>query len=168
MLEEVDFYKEAVNIESFRRYLEAMGLTRQATAPNVYHHCSTRRVLTLERLYGVPLTDLDSISSLVSNPESSLITALNVWYDICDSHVCKILWSVVDIFQGYVKCFHSLVWYLSAGLEVCLPVKPFMQMCMLAICGCYVMVGLDSLILVCINLFLLQLFSNTSAIFPRY
>lgn len=109
MLEEVDFYKEAVNIESFRRYLEAMGLTRQATAPNVYHHCSTRRVLTMERLYGVPLTDLDSISSLVSNPESSLITALNVWYDICDSHVCKILWSAVDIFQGYVKCFHSLV-----------------------------------------------------------
>ncbi|XP_031278918.1 uncharacterized aarF domain-containing protein kinase At5g05200, chloroplastic [Pistacia vera] len=80
MLEEVDFYKEAANIESFRRYLEAMGLTRQATAPYVYHHCSTQRVLTMERLYGVPLTDLDSIGSLVSNPESSLITALNVWF----------------------------------------------------------------------------------------
>lgn len=80
MLEEVDFKKEAANIESFRRYLEAMGLTRQATAPKVYHHCSTRRVLTMERLYGVPLTDLDSISSLVSSPENSLITALNVWF----------------------------------------------------------------------------------------
>lgn len=79
MLEEVDFYKEAANIESFRRYLEAMGLTRQATAPRVYHQCSTKRVLTMERLYGVPLTDLDSISSLVSSPETSLITALNVW-----------------------------------------------------------------------------------------
>lgn len=81
MLEEVDFQKEAANIESFRRYLEAMGLTRQATAPKVYHQCSTRRVLTMQRLYGVPLTDLDSISSLVSNPETSLITALNVWWD---------------------------------------------------------------------------------------
>ncbi|OAY46416.1 uncharacterized aarF domain-containing protein kinase At5g05200, chloroplastic [Manihot esculenta] len=80
MLEEVDFYKEAANIESFRRYLEAMGLTRQATAPKVYQHCSSRRVLTMERLYGVPLTDLDSISSLVSSPETSLITALNVWF----------------------------------------------------------------------------------------
>lgn len=79
MLEEVDFQKEATNIESFRRYLEAMGLTRQATAPMVYRHCSTRRILTMERLYGVPLTDLDSISSLVSSPENSLITALNVW-----------------------------------------------------------------------------------------
>ncbi|THG22164.1 hypothetical protein TEA_025214 [Camellia sinensis var. sinensis] len=77
MLEEVDFNKEAVNIESFRRYLEAMGLTRQATAPKVYQQCSTRRVLTMQRLYGVPLTDLDSISSLVSSPEATLITALN-------------------------------------------------------------------------------------------
>lgn len=79
MLEEVDFNKEATNIESFRRYLEAMGLTRQAAAPRVYNYCSTRRVLTMERLYGVPLTDLDTISSLVSSPENSLITALNVW-----------------------------------------------------------------------------------------
>ncbi|XP_020210327.1 uncharacterized aarF domain-containing protein kinase At5g05200, chloroplastic [Cajanus cajan] len=80
MLEEVDFYKEAANIEAFRRYLEAMGLTGDATAPKVYQYCSTRKVLTMQRLYGVPLTDLDSISSLVSNPETSLITALNVWF----------------------------------------------------------------------------------------
>lgn len=79
MLEEVDFNKEAMNIESFRRYLESMGLTRQATAPKVYPQCSSQRILTMERLYGVPLTDLDSISSLVSSPETSLITALNVW-----------------------------------------------------------------------------------------
>lgn len=81
MLEEVDFYKEAANIEAFRRYLEAMGLTGEATAPKVYQYCSTRQVLTMQRLYGVPLTDLDSIRSLVSSPETSLITALNVWYD---------------------------------------------------------------------------------------
>ncbi|KAK2430132.1 hypothetical protein P8452_43584 [Trifolium repens] len=80
MLEEVDFYKEAANIEAFRRYLEATGLTGQATAPKVYQYCSTRQVLTMQRLYGVPLTDLDSIRSLVTSPESSLITALNVWF----------------------------------------------------------------------------------------
>ncbi|MED6111834.1 hypothetical protein PIB30_056065 [Stylosanthes scabra] len=80
MLEEVDFYKEAANIEAFRRYLENMGLTREATAPKVYQYCSTQKVLTMQRLYGVPLTDLDSISSLVPNPETSLITALNVWF----------------------------------------------------------------------------------------
>ncbi|XP_004490510.1 uncharacterized aarF domain-containing protein kinase At5g05200, chloroplastic [Cicer arietinum] len=80
MLEEVDFYKEAANIEAFRRYLEATGLTGQATAPKVYQYCSTRQVLTMQRLYGVPLTDLDSISSLVTSPETSVITALNVWF----------------------------------------------------------------------------------------
>lgn len=79
MLEEVDFNKEAANIESFRRYLVTMGLTKQATAPKVYQQFSSRRVLTMERLYGVPITDLNSIRSFVPSPETSLITALNVW-----------------------------------------------------------------------------------------
>ncbi|XP_078168596.1 protein kinase superfamily protein isoform X2 [Carex rostrata] len=80
MLEEVDFRKEAANMEAFRRYIEAMSLERQAKAPFVYTHCSTKRILTMERLYGVPLTDLDSIRSLVPDPELSLVTALNVWF----------------------------------------------------------------------------------------
>ncbi|KAL2558318.1 putative aarF domain-containing protein kinase [Forsythia ovata] len=80
MLEEVDFIKEAANVEAFRTYLEAMGLTRQATAPKVFKQYSSKRVLTMERLYGVPLTDLNSINSLVPSPEASLITALNVWF----------------------------------------------------------------------------------------
>ncbi|KAE8648057.1 uncharacterized aarF domain-containing protein kinase At5g05200, chloroplastic [Cucumis sativus] len=109
MLEEVDFYKEANNIESFRRYLEDMGLTRQATAPKVYHHCSTRRVLTMQRLYGVPLTDLESISSLVPNPEASLITALNVWFGsllACDTFHADVhagnLWLLRDGRIGFL------------------------------------------------------------------
>ncbi|XP_078436720.1 protein kinase superfamily protein [Wolffia australiana] len=80
MLEEVDFRKEAANIEAFRRYLENVGLTRQAAAPKVFPSCSTKRVLTMERLYGVPLTDLNSIKSFSSDPELSLVTALNVWF----------------------------------------------------------------------------------------
>uniref|UniRef100_A0A0D9WWX8 ABC1 atypical kinase-like domain-containing protein n=1 Tax=Leersia perrieri TaxID=77586 RepID=A0A0D9WWX8_9ORYZ len=80
MLEEVDFRKEATNVEAFQRYIEAMGFDRQAKAPFVYRHCSTKRVLTMERLYGVPLTDLDSIRSLVPDPELTLVTALNVWF----------------------------------------------------------------------------------------
>jgi aarF domain-containing kinase len=80
MLEEVDFRKEALNIDSFRNYVEVMGLAKQATAPFVYRHCSTQRVLTMERLYGVPLTDLNSIRSIVPSPEATLITALNVWF----------------------------------------------------------------------------------------
>ncbi|KAI4356419.1 hypothetical protein L6164_000443 [Bauhinia variegata] len=109
MLEEVDFYKEAANIEAFRRYLEAMGLTDQATAPKVFQYCSSRRVLTMQRLYGVPLTDLDSISSLVPNPEDSLITALNVWFGsllACESFHADVhagnLWLLRDGRIGYL------------------------------------------------------------------
>eukprot|EP01018_Ginkgo_biloba_P027871 Gb_30919 [translate_table: standard] len=74
MREEVDFQKEVANIDSFRKYLGTMGLTRQATTPKVYSRCSTGRVLTMERLYGVPLTNLDSIRSPVCSPE-----ARNTW-----------------------------------------------------------------------------------------
>lgn len=79
MLDEVDFRKEAMNIEAFRNYVGSLGLSNQATAPFVYRHCSTERVLTMERLFGVPLTDLESLRSIVPNPETTLITALNVW-----------------------------------------------------------------------------------------
>ncbi|XP_074286457.1 putative aarF domain-containing protein kinase At5g05200, chloroplastic [Silene latifolia] len=109
MLEEVDFTKEAANIEAFRKYLDSMGLNRQATAPKVYYHCSTKRVLTMERLYGVPLTDLDSIKSLVPSPETSLITALNVWFGsllACESFHADVhagnLWLLRDGRIGYL------------------------------------------------------------------
>ena len=39
------------------------------------------RLLTMERLHGVPLTDLSAIRSMTSaEPEQTLITALNTWF----------------------------------------------------------------------------------------
>lgn len=32
-----------------------------------------------ERLYGVPLTDLEGIQKVSENPEATLISALNTW-----------------------------------------------------------------------------------------
>ena len=34
----------------------------------------------MERLHGVPLTDLTSIRSMTQDPEQTLITALNTWF----------------------------------------------------------------------------------------
>ncbi|KAK1627712.1 hypothetical protein QYE76_002027 [Lolium multiflorum] len=109
MLEEVDFRKEAVNMEAFQRYIEAMGFDRQAKSPFVYRHCSTKRVLTMERLYGVPLTDLDSIRSLVPDPELTLVTALNVWFGSlisCESFHADVhagnLWLLRDGRVGFI------------------------------------------------------------------
>ena len=86
-MEEVDFYKEARNVEQFRAYLEATGNT-QATAPRIYPEASSLRVLTMERFYGVPLTDLETIRKYTRDPAGTLVAALNTWFSslmLCES-----------------------------------------------------------------------------------
>lgn len=79
MMEECDFVQEARNLETSRRFLKATD-NRVATVPEVYHHCSTRRVLTMERFRGVPLTDLESLRQVTPDPEATLIAAMNTWF----------------------------------------------------------------------------------------
>jgi len=80
MLEEVDFTKEAANVAAFEAFLSTAGV-REAVAPYVYREFSTRRVLTMERLRGVPLTDLDAIRQATdADPEEVLLNALNTWF----------------------------------------------------------------------------------------
>lgn len=55
-------------------------MRRFATAPYVYTQQTTRRLLTMERLYGAPLTDLEAIRRVTSaDPEAVLVSALNTW-----------------------------------------------------------------------------------------
>ncbi len=79
MLEECDFLQEAGNIEQFAVFLNKTG-NQRAIVPKVYRQATTLRVLTMERLYGVPFTDLDSLRRYVREPEEALITALNTWF----------------------------------------------------------------------------------------
>ena len=79
IMEEVDFLKEANNIEEFDDFLSTIGQS-QVMVPKVYHQASTKKVLTMQRLYGVALTDLQSIKRLVKDPEKTLILALNTWF----------------------------------------------------------------------------------------
>lgn len=79
MMEEIDFYKEAKNIAEFNEFLERTGNTA-AIAPKVYEHASGLRVLTMERFYGVSLTDLDTIKKYTRDPAGTLITAMNTWF----------------------------------------------------------------------------------------
>jgi len=78
ILEEVDFSKEQANLEEFRMFLDQAGVTA-ATCPKVYPELSTRKVLTMERLRGVSLIDLEGIRAYTDDPEGALITALNTW-----------------------------------------------------------------------------------------
>mmetsp|Transcript_70514 Transcript_70514/g.117081 ORF Transcript_70514/g.117081 Transcript_70514/m.117081 type:complete len:511 (+) Transcript_70514:16-1548(+) len=80
ILEETDFKLEAQRTMQFRDFLASSPeLAGAVTAPLVYPHASGSRVLTLERLYGTPLTDLDAVRSVTSEPELALIVALNTW-----------------------------------------------------------------------------------------
>lgn len=79
MMEETDFYKEANNIREFSAFLERTGNVA-AIAPKVYDHASGLRVLTMERFYGVPLTDLETIRKYSKDPAGTLVTAMNTWF----------------------------------------------------------------------------------------
>jgi aarF domain-containing kinase len=82
MLEELDFTKEARNTEEFRRYLAQNNLLNEATAPKVYQEFTTKKVFTMERLYGVSMLDEETISKVTKDPEvgqQAIISALNIW-----------------------------------------------------------------------------------------
>jgi predicted unusual protein kinase regulating ubiquinone biosynthesis (AarF/ABC1/UbiB family) len=79
MMGECDFLQEAENIKTFQKFLEKTQ-NDQVIAPKVYDdYCSTR-VLTQERLYGVPFTDLERARHYTSDPQQSLINAMNTWF----------------------------------------------------------------------------------------
>ena len=79
MVREVDFIEEANNLDDFVEYLQVSKNTA-ATAPKVYHQYSTRRILTMQRLYGVPLTDFEVVKKVAKDPSQVLVTAMNTWF----------------------------------------------------------------------------------------
>ncbi|WP_202741681.1 ABC1 kinase family protein [Acinetobacter calcoaceticus] len=79
MVREVDFIEEAQNLDDFVEYLN-ISQNHAATAPKVYHQFSTRRVLTMQRLYGVSLTDFSVVKQYTKDPSQVLITAMNTWF----------------------------------------------------------------------------------------
>lgn len=88
MLKECDFQAEARNLSEFSNYLDRNGLRQIATAPFAYPDLVSKRVLVMERLEGVQLTDLAAIRGVTTaDPEQVLINALNVWFgSVVDTH----------------------------------------------------------------------------------
>lgn len=78
MMAECDFIQEAKNIEIFDEFLRQTGNTA-VCVPKVYHQATTLRVLTMERFYGVSVTDVDALKRYTDSPEQTLLTALNTW-----------------------------------------------------------------------------------------
>ncbi len=80
VLEECDFIKESENIEIFSKFLEGTG-NPDVVTPKVYHQASSRRVLTMERLYGTPLTRREQLFKASQNPYRILGAAFETWMD---------------------------------------------------------------------------------------
>jgi len=96
MLEELDFEKEATNVEEFREFLTVNGFNQIATAPKVYREFTTKKVMTMEYLRGVSLLDAESIAKNSNDPEATIVTALNVW----TTSVLTMPWFHADVHAG--------------------------------------------------------------------
>lgn len=79
ILQEIDFIQEAKNIEEFEEYLLRVKESR-ARVPRVYHTLSSKKVLTMERFYGVPITDEVGLRKFTNNPRKVLSDALEIWF----------------------------------------------------------------------------------------
>ena len=140
MLDELDFRKEAQNLNNFRSFLERAGLDDVAAAPFPYLGASGKRVLTMDFLKGVPLVDLEGIRRFAPNPEQTLINALRTWAasvvqnDIfhADVHGGNLLvledGRVGFIDFGIVGRIGEKVWNAVAQLVQCLIVEDFKGM----------------------------------------
>ena len=86
MLEECDFIKEAANLKAFNAFLKDTGNT-SAVAPEPVMSHTSGKVLTMERFFGVPLTDMNVLKKYTDDPAQTLISALNTWFSslmMCD------------------------------------------------------------------------------------
>ncbi|MFZ5569363.1 MAG: ABC1 kinase family protein [Thermodesulfobacteriota bacterium] len=80
VMEECDFKKEAENIQIFADYLKDTGNTAVVT-PRIFSHAATKRVLTLERLDGIPVTDRKQLLESTDRPHAILNAAFSTWLD---------------------------------------------------------------------------------------
>lgn len=65
--EELDFRREANNIDAFNELLAREGLAEAAHAPVVHHRHSTGLVITMERLFGVRIDDKAGVDERVDD-----------------------------------------------------------------------------------------------------
>lgn len=79
MADETDFIQEAKNIADFEDFLVQTNET-DVVVPRVIKRLSTKRVLTMSRLYGAPLTDLNVVRRYAKNPQAVLEKALATWF----------------------------------------------------------------------------------------
>ncbi len=79
MSAETDFLQEAKNIDDFQDFLKKSG-NQKVVAPHVYHEFSTRKVLVMERFFGVSMIDDAAMQQYCKYPAQVMADTLNTWF----------------------------------------------------------------------------------------
>ncbi len=79
LAEELDFRREADNLERFNEIMRELGQTR-VRAPIPHWRYSTARVLVMERFFGVRVDHVQAIAERGIDAESALITGIRAWF----------------------------------------------------------------------------------------
>ncbi len=77
--EELDFRREAANMDEFNRIMAELGHA-DVRAPRVVHELTTRRVLVMERFYGVRVDDVEAVRARAVDAEAMLVYGLRGWF----------------------------------------------------------------------------------------
>jgi aarF domain-containing kinase len=77
--EELDFRREAANMDEFNRIMEELG-HGDVRAPRIIHELTTRRVITMERFHGVRVDDVEKVRARAEDTEDKLVYGLRCWF----------------------------------------------------------------------------------------
>lgn len=77
--EELDFTREAANMDEFNRIMDELG-HRDVRAPRVVHDLTTRRIITMERFRGVRVDDVEAVRARAADTEGMLVYGLRCWF----------------------------------------------------------------------------------------
>lgn len=78
MLKECDFFLEAKHTKEFKSFIDSMKI-KDITVPTIYDEFTTSKVITMEKLYGIPLRNPEEIKR-IRNPSEVIAKALQVWF----------------------------------------------------------------------------------------
>ncbi|HEY2743094.1 MAG TPA: AarF/UbiB family protein [Polyangia bacterium] len=77
--EELDFRREAANMDEFNRIMEELGHA-DVRAPRIIHELTSARVITMERFYGVRVDDVEKVRARAEDTEAKLVHGLRCWF----------------------------------------------------------------------------------------
>lgn len=83
--EELDFRQEAANLDRFNEIMTALGQAR-VRAPVPHWRYITRRVLVMERFFGIRVDQADEILARGIDAEDALITGMRAWFQCVVFH----------------------------------------------------------------------------------